>query len=156
MPNPAKWIGSYAVQIHNTTGVILENITATGANGGIYVNSSVVNLAGTVNVSGNGFGGIEVSKGSSPTDFLLLYVNNVILVNNTEAYGLPTIWEDNVSVASYVSGYVGKLTVNNTVKPNQVQYYIDPLNAEPTPSTYKLSYEAPQQCCRQSDLYGGR
>ncbi|HHW24506.1 MAG TPA: hypothetical protein GXX22_03505 [Clostridiales bacterium] len=113
----------------------MENITATGANGGIYVNSSVVKLAGTVNVSGNGFGGIEVSKGRSPTDFLSLDVSNVILVNNTEAYGLPTIWEDNVEVASNVSGYGGKLTVNNNVKPYQVQYYIYPQNAEPTPST---------------------
>lgn len=95
--NPGgPWQGIYAIQVYNTKDVVLENVTATGANGGILVNGSSVRLEGEIDVTGNGYGGIEVSADTVGAGNLKLIVNATIN-NNTEEAGKPTIWEDKVS-----------------------------------------------------------
>lgn len=123
--NKGSWVGTYAIHIYNTKAT-LNNVTATGGNGGILVNGSDVTLTGNIDVSGNGFGGIEVSYGEGLSEdnstLQLTLDDGCNIINNTEKYGKPTIWEDKVTG--------GTFTTNDKVVIGQVQYYIEAKNAE--------------------------
>ncbi len=116
---PATWVGTYAVQVYNSTAT-LHNVTATGANGGIMVNNSNVTLTGTVDVSGNGFGGIESSNGS------VLTVSSASFTNTSEVYGKPTLWEDGLTGTTVVN--YGSIT--RIEKGSQYQFYLSADNAK--------------------------
>ena len=88
------WHSSYALQFYTGEHTV-SNVKLSGGNAGIIVNSSTVSLEGTIDVSNNTFGGIEVSKGSAEgLTAGVLNINGATLVNTTEAYGKPTIWID--------------------------------------------------------------
>lgn len=115
------WTGTYAIQVFSGSAT-LNNITTTGADGGIFSNRSTVTLTGTIDVSGNEFGGIEVSNGTST-----LNATEATIVNTTEAFRKPTIWTDQTPDAVVnVEGF----TSNNTIKNGQVQYYLNENNIE--------------------------
>lgn len=118
----AEWQGAYAVQVYNAQNVTIHNLTATGADAGLLVNGSKVKLTGTIDVSGNEFGGIESSIGSDLTETSTIDTTEATLVNTSEVYGLPTIWEDKVT--GTVQSAEGALKVNDAVKDGQVQYYL--------------------------------
>lgn len=122
LEDAADWKGVYAVQVYNAPGVTLNNVTATGANGGILVNSAAVTLKGNIDVSNNGFGGIEVSKNSSATENgNLTIADGATVVNTSEAYGLPTVWVvDGQGEFTTTGGF----TENTTIKEDQTQYYL--------------------------------
>ena len=63
----------------------------------MLVGSSDVTLKGTIDVSGNAFGGIEVSKGSELERMPSLDATEATLVNTDEKVTLPTVWEDGVT-----------------------------------------------------------
>ncbi len=86
------WGGIYLLQVYNTTATI-KNIKLTGGNAGLLVNGSKVTLIGTIDVSGNGFGGIELAQGANieSTSHLILG-ENANIVNTTESSDRPTIW----------------------------------------------------------------
>lgn len=110
------WSSNYAVQVYNGT-YIITDCKFHGANAGLLVNSSIASINGTINVSDNGFGGIEVSKGKNGKSDPELTVM-CTLVNTTEAYKKPTIWID---------GDVGNVTVDNMTEVEineQKQYYL--------------------------------
>ena len=116
-----EWSSTYGIQCYNGDYTI-RNCKVSNCNGGILVNSANVTLEGTIDVSGNKFGGIEVSKGSaSGLGNATLNVNGATLVNTTEEYGKPTIWTD--GEGNTVNG-VEAMFANSEVKPNQVQYYL--------------------------------
>ncbi|MCM3389137.1 S-layer homology domain-containing protein [Ureibacillus chungkukjangi] len=119
----AEWQGAYAVQVYNAQNVAIHNLAATGADAGLLVNGSKVKLTGTIDVSGNEFGGIESSIGSDLTEASAIDTTEATLVNTSEAYGLPTIWEDKVT-GTVQSAEGGALKVNDAVKDGQVQYYL--------------------------------
>jgi len=126
MTPKAIWQGTYGIQAISSIGVVLSNITVTGADGGILVNGAEVKLIRTTTLSGNEFGGIEVSKGSGITATPKLTVTGT-LVNADEAIALPTIWEDGVS---------GNVTSTGTDLTQigiygQQQYYLRAENAIP-------------------------
>ena len=83
--SPTAWQGLYGIQIYRTSGVTLRNISATNGNAGILINGSEVALEGTVDVSGNTFGGIELSKGSGVTETPSLSGAVASIKNTTEA-----------------------------------------------------------------------
>jgi len=116
---PETWSSdtAYVFQVYGTTGVTIKDISLTHGNAGLLINGSTATLSGTIDVSGNGFGGIESSNST-------LIVSGATLTNTTEAYGLPTLWEDGTT-GTTVTGFAG--TKNTTIKPTQVQYY---MNAE--------------------------
>ncbi|PYF07572.1 S-layer homology domain-containing protein [Ureibacillus chungkukjangi] len=118
----AEWQGAYAVQVYNAQNVTIHNFAATGADAGLLVNGSKVKLTGTIDVSGNEFGGIESSIGSELTEASSIVTTEATLVNTSEVYGLPTIWEDKVT--GTVQSAEGALKVNDAVKDGQVQYYL--------------------------------
>lgn len=119
------WTGTYCVQFYNGT-YDISNIKATGGNAGIIVNGSIATIGENVDVSGNVFGGIEVSKGTSASlGDAKLTINNSI-VNTTEAYGKPTVWIDGEG-ASVVDNT--GMTATTEVKENQTQYYLIEANS---------------------------
>lgn len=120
LSSPATWSGSYAIHVYGTTAT-LHNVTVTGANGGILVNGATVTLTGTTNVSDNGFGGIEVSKGTLLSTKGALNVNGT-LINTTEAYGKPTVWA--IEYQSSVGGTGVPAYSSTSVKPGQKHYYL--------------------------------
>lgn len=123
------WSSTYGIQCYNGT-YTLKNVTSKGGNAGILVNSSNVTLQGTIDVSGNKFGGIEVSKSSSPQlPNATLNINGATIVNTTEEYAKPTIWTD--GEGNTVNGAEAMFT-NSEVKEGQVQYYLVESNSQPS------------------------
>lgn len=114
------WEGAYGIQVYNVTDVELEDCTISGGDAALLVNGSSVTLSGTTNVSGNEFGGIEVSVSTLTA--------NGILVNTSETVAAPTIWIDG-------QGTVGG-TNYGTIVPNgtQIYYYIKQENIPTTPN----------------------
>ena len=81
---------AYAVQVYDTYGVTLNNVTATSSKkGAILVNGSTVKLTGTTTVDG-AWGGIEVSKGVGVKGMPELTVEGT-LVNNSDGV---VLWID--------------------------------------------------------------
>lgn len=121
--NPEEWQGIYGIQVYNSSGVRLSNITCEGDDGGILINGSSVQMAGTIDVSGNQFGGIEVSRGSTASQNSSLDITDCTLVNTTEAFGQPTIWVEK-DQGVLIGG-----TLTEIAHENQLWYFIDPQNA---------------------------
>ena len=95
LTNPAAWNSAYGIQVYNTKAT-LNNLSASGGNAGLMVNSSDVTLKGTITLSGNGFGGMEVSQSPTlaPARKPSLTGANVTFVNADDASLKPTIWVD--------------------------------------------------------------
>lgn len=125
MAGATGWQGVYGIQVYNATDVTLNNVTASGADGGILVNGSAVELTGVTTVTGNEFGGIEVSKGTVLTNSALTVTGT--LANASEVYGRPTIWV--VTLEGAATGANVPVTKNTTLKTDQTQYYMTPANA---------------------------
>ena len=124
------WKGCYALQAYNVKDITFEDITANGADGAMNINGAEVTLKGAINVSGNEFGGIEVSRGESLKDTNAqgkLIIDNVTWTNNDEAYTKPTIWV--VKDQGSILPEDGFAKNDGDAKPDQIQYYLDAANA---------------------------
>ncbi len=84
---------AYVLQFYKTTGT-LRNVKLTGADGGLLVNGSVVTFEGTIDVSGNKLGGIEMSRGQDVTEFPDIIADEAKIINTTESSIAPTVWID--------------------------------------------------------------
>lgn len=93
LPLAADWTGIYVLHFYKTTGTV-KDITLTGAEGAINVNGSTITLEGTIDVSGNRAGGIELGKGGGVTEFPDVITDNATIVNTTESSTAPTVWID--------------------------------------------------------------
>lgn len=87
-----EWNSNYGIQVYNGKYTI-ENLKVSGCNAGLLVNGSECILSGAVDVSGNIFGGIEVSNGEHPAMDTKLVITSRIK-NNSESYKRPTVWID--------------------------------------------------------------
>lgn len=118
------WSSTYGIQCYNGDYTI-KNVTVKGGNAGILVNSANVTLEGTIDVSGNEFGGIEVSK-SSNTQLQpsTLNINGATIVNTTEEFRKPTIWIDGAEDGNVVNGAESMFATTELVE-NQIQYYLE-------------------------------
>lgn len=86
------WGGIYVLQAYRTN-VVIRDIKLTGGNGALLVNGATVKLEGTIDVSGNGFGGIELGQGSGvDTTAHLVLDSNTKIINTTETNDRPTLW----------------------------------------------------------------
>ena len=118
------WSSTYGIQCYNGDYTI-KNVTAKGGNAGILVNSANVTFEGTIDVSGNEFGGIEVSKSSNPNlPSATLNVNGATIVNTTEQFKKPTIWIDGVDDGNVVNGVENMFATTELVE-DQIQYYLE-------------------------------
>ena len=113
--------GEYGIKVY-TDGSVLENVTVTGANAGIQIAADTI-LKGTINVSGNEWGGIEVKDGAT-----LTLGKDAALVNTTETHDHPTVWIDPDETG--VVAHNGKLTAAKVmVGTDEKQYfYVDAAN----------------------------
>lgn len=136
MQDNTKWESTkaYVLQAYKSV-VTIQNIKLTGANAGLLVNGSTVTLDGKIDVSGNGFGGIELSQGKDVTEQVVLNTNNATIENTTETFAVPTLWLDKAGedVKVEYQGFNGsnsneKKDVNNQ-KYSQTRYYIIADNA---------------------------
>lgn len=127
--NDPGWEGHYGIQVYNSTNVTLDNIICNGEDGGILINGSTVTFEGIINLSGNQFGGIEVSQNSSG-QISTLNIGRAILTNDTETYTHPTLWSDDlVSVINY-----GSQPLYKEIRNGQQLYYLEQSNTiEPDP-----------------------
>ncbi|GAK41251.1 hypothetical protein TCA2_3742 [Paenibacillus sp. TCA20] len=123
--NDEAWNSNYVLQVYDTTGVIIKDVKLTGGDAGLLVNGSSVELKGTIDVSDNFFGGIESSKGKGLVSNPQLNVSSATLVNTTEAFGQPTLWEDKITGTISTSGQFTLITLKD-----QPQYYLKEENAE--------------------------
>lgn len=124
------WDSTYVIQVYKSN-VTLKNIALTGANGGLLVNGSTVTVEGTLDVSGNSFGGIELSKGSNVETTPVINFNNAVIKNDTESNSVPTLWSDGLKKEEVSIKYNGvEAAIYNTEK-GQVQLFIDK-NNQPT------------------------
>ena len=106
------WGGIYLLQVYKTNATI-KDIKLTGGNAALLVNGSSVTLEGTIDVSGNGFGGIELSQGSGVTTIShLILTSDAKIVNTTESDDRPTLWvpEDTNSAILEINGVEKTLT----------------------------------------------
>lgn len=126
------WHSSYGIQFYNSKGTV-ENAKITGGNAAIIVNSSEVTLKGKIDVSGNTFGGIEVSKGSALNlNPGVLNINGATIINDTEEYGKPTIWIDGIDENEgvvYGTENMTKIIFTKEDGSQQIQYYLNPQNS---------------------------
>ena len=86
------WGGIYVLQIYKCN-VTLKDIKLTGGNAGLLINGGHATCEGRIDVSGNGFGGIELGKGSGVTSSPTLTItDNAEIINTTESTDKPTLW----------------------------------------------------------------
>ena len=122
-----NWTSTYTTQLFNGKYTV-SDCNFEGGNGGLLVLSADVTLDGTVNVSNNTFGGIEVSKGSGEgLNGSTLTIKGTIL-NSTEDTEKPTAWIDGVNDGNSIVG--GNLYSNDTKKDDQILYYLEEVNAQ--------------------------
>ena len=87
--NPAGWDeGEFGIKFYQAEGAQLQDVTVEQANAGIQVNGGSVAMSGTIDVSGNEFGGIEVCREAE------LDLTEANLVNSGETKETPTLWND--------------------------------------------------------------
>lgn len=86
------WGGIYVLQIYKSN-VTIRNIKLTGGNAALLVNGGKLTLEGVIDVSGNGFGGIELGQGKGvDTTAHLTLSDNAQIVDTTESSNTPTLW----------------------------------------------------------------
>ncbi len=87
--NTAVHAAGYGIVISGADGVTLNRVAVSGAKTGIQVNSSKVKMTGAIDISGNGFAGIEVStskSGQLASTSPSLDVSSATLVNRDEDF----------------------------------------------------------------------
>lgn len=127
---PGTWNSNYGFQVYRGS-ASAENVTITGGNAAMIINSSTMTLSGLIDVSGNGFGGIEVSKSKSVQDAtagILYLAPGTILVNTTEAPGQPTIWIDGVAEVDGILNNLSSVVLYEHNTGTQVHYYLKAAN----------------------------
>ena len=130
----SSWDSTYVLQAY-TVNVTLKNIALSGANGGLLINGANVTVEGTLDVSGNHFGGIELGMGDNVTDYPVVNFDNATIINTTESKTVPTIWSDGVDQDKVTVKYNGiEAAAYQTVK-GQVQLFLDENNT-PTDDIY--------------------
>lgn len=80
--------GEFGIKVYNTAAT-LTDISVTSANAGIQINGAQVTMTGTIDVSGNEFGGIEVCHAGATLD-----LTEATLVNDDETANCPVLWND--------------------------------------------------------------
>ena len=106
------WAGIYVLQVYKTNATI-KDIKLTGGNAGLLINGSVVKLEGTIDVSGNGFGGIELGKGANVSEAPRVDLDSSTdLKNDSENSDRPTLWVPNDTNGAVMSIDGVKETLN--------------------------------------------
>lgn len=130
--NKETWQGNYGIQLYQGSATV-ENVVTKNANVGILVNGSKATFVGKIDVSDNGFGGVEVSQGTA-TVAPVLDATKATFVNTTEAYGKPTLYIDGYSKLGLAcvkapEGMTGVEFKGEKGEKDQYHFYLNPANA---------------------------
>ena len=121
------WGGNYVIQAYKNL-VTIKNLSITGGDAAIYANGATVKAEGFVDLTGNEFGGVEVSQGAGVVSPASFNAGDAIIRNNSEVSTKPTVWIDRVSTAdATVSGAFTKTT---HIGLDQSQFYLKEANAD--------------------------
>lgn len=129
-PSLETWVSggeNYGLKIYKASNVKINSLRVTGANVGIQINGSQVEIRGHTKVDGNLFGGIELSQGEGVSAIPELLHQQGTLQNSTEAHGKPTVWSVG---AGTVTSSVAPLYGATHIKSGQTQYYLNEANAD--------------------------
>lgn len=116
------WAGIYVLQVYKTTATI-KDIKLTGGNAGLLINGSVVKLEGIIDVSGNGFGGIELGKGANVNEAPRVdFDSSTELKNSNESKDKPTLWvpDDTTGAVMSIDGVKKDLTAGEELSLNEI------------------------------------
>ena len=114
---PNQWNGIYALQVYDSRGIALDNITLKNADAGLLVNGSSVTVK-DITTRDNEFGGIEVSKGELAAEDPELIVTGSSTHENAD--NTPAIWIDGKTTnGGWVKNVDGYLAVE---KNNQLWF----------------------------------
>ncbi len=130
------WDGKYVLQIYRTEATI-KDIKLTGANAALLVNGSTVTLRGNIDVSGNGFGGIELSQGQNVTEKVKLsLVDDAEIINTTDSNDKPSLWvpSDSDDAKLEVNGMVVTIKSGEELELEEIEQLI------PNPNTSDSIY----------------
>ncbi len=130
------WGGIYVLQFYKTTGTI-RNIKLTGGNAALLLNGSQVKLEGTIDVSGNGFGGIELGQGVNvDEDVKLTLDDNINIINTTEKNSAPTLWvaSDSEDATITMNGVTKILKKGEELKIKEIEKILG-MDIEANPNT---------------------
>ena len=126
MDDIEQWHHNYGLQVYNAKNVTITNYKGTKADAALLVNGSIVTVQGNIDVSGNEFGGIEVSKGTAEgLANSVLNVNGTILIED-ESVGKPAIWIENGQgevVLEEGIEFIQNTNVPTALGKNQTFYY---------------------------------
>ena len=114
--------GEYGIKIYDAENVMLRNVSVTKVNAGVLVNGSKATLEGTVDVTGNIFGGIEVSKGEAATlTPSALTIKGTVVCTDTK---VPAVWIDGINDRNTVTGTGADamISFDSVTKPEQKWY----------------------------------
>ncbi len=127
------WAGIYVLQVYKTQATI-KDIKLTGGNAALLINGSVVKLEGQIDVSGNGFGGIELGKGANVSEAPRVDLDSSTqIVNETESADRPSLWvpEDTTGAVISVDGVKKVLTPGEELELNEIeQLFVIPTNPQ--------------------------
>lgn len=130
------WGGIYVLHFYKVE-ANLKNIKLTGGNAGILINGSKLNLYGTIDVSGNGFGGIELGKGEGITSIPELNLKDgVKIINTTETSTKPTIWAAETNAIVEINGIKHEIKANEEMSLADIMDLIDPENPKTSDNIY--------------------
>ena len=126
-----KWEGLYVLQAYKCN-VTISDITLTSGEAALLVQGGKVVVKGAIDVSGNEYGGIELAKAGDAMPSLVL--TDAEVTNTTEAYKLPTIWEDpTLGGKLVIDGDFWTTEIKADNGNMQYQYYIEAINTTDTP-----------------------
>ena len=136
--------GEFGIKFYNAEGAELIDCKVTGANAGIQVNGGSVTMTGTIDLSGNEFGGMEVCHGAK------LDISGATLVNEEETANCPVLWNDDTK---------GEIQLNaaqalyiHAVEADKDHYYVTEANAAHT----VVIDEAVAATCTETGLTEGK
>ncbi len=121
------WGGIYVLQVYKTNATI-KDIKLTGANAALLINGGNVTFEGTIDVSGNGFGGIELGQGKNVTEIPKLALGNEAEIkNSTEKGNAPTLWvpDDTVKGVLEINGVSKDITKGDELSLTEVAKIFD-------------------------------
>lgn len=121
------WAGIYVLQVYKTNATI-KDVKLTGGNAGLLINGSVVKLEGTIDVSGNGFGGIELGKGANVEEAPRVDLDSSTdLKNDSESNDRPTLWvpDDTNGAVMSVDGVKETLTAGEELSLTEIDELFD-------------------------------
>lgn len=120
------WKSDYVFQAYNVSNVEINSLRVKGGDAGFLINGSQVTLKGNTHVDGHEFGGIEVSRGSSPSlSNSQLTLQGALWSESApfEAVNKPSVWVVDGQGSVDSTALYQKLTAVSYVAPGKTYLY---------------------------------